>query len=290
MFLVEAGRGCPQSCRFCLSREIYRPFRPRSAAALLATIRPALAVTPRVGLVGAALSDHPQLLEICETLVAEGAQVSTSSLRADKLQPRLLELLAASGARSVTLAPEAGSEALRASLGKRITQEQILGAAEAAQAAGLHGLKLYFMVGLPEETAADRAAIGELVAEIRRRAPRLRLEVALSPLVPKPHTPWEGLTLPPVAERRARGREIQQALGRLGVRAALGSARWALVQTALSRGGEEWGPPLVAAARRGGDWTALNGALREAGRKFEQYLAPPAEAPWKIVDVDGCAR
>ena len=288
MFLVEAGRGCPQSCRFCLSREIYHPFRPRSLEALLATIRPALAVTPRVGLVGAALSDHPRLLELCETLAAEGAQISTSSLRADKLHPRLLEILAGSGARSVTLAPEAGTEELRAALGKRISQEQILTAAEAALAAGLHGIKLYFLVGVPGETPADREAIAALIADLRRRAPRLRLEVALSPLVPKPHTPYEGLEMPPVAEMRAREREVRQAVGRLGVRLTAGSARWALVQTALSRGGEELGPVLVAAARAGGDFSAFTRALRQAGLRLEDYLRPPADPPWRIVRMDGC--
>lgn len=290
MFLIEAGRGCPQSCKFCLARGLYHPFRPRSPEVLLAAARSALAVTPRIGLVGAALSDHPHLLDLCETLAAEGAQISTSSLRADKLPPRLLEILARSGARSVTLAPEAGTEELRAALGKRIRQEQILAAAEAAQAAGLRGIKLYFLLGVPGETSADREAVAGLIADLRQRAPRLRLEVALSPLVPKPHTPFARLELPPVAELRAREAGIRRALGRQGVRLTSGSARWALVQTALSRGGEELGPVLVAAARAGGDFSAFARALREAGLRLEDYLRPPADPPWGIVRRDGCDR
>ena len=288
-FLVEAGRGCPRTCRFCLARQLYHPFRPRSLEGLLRTARPGLAVTPRVGLVGAALSEHPQLLPLCEALVAEGAQVSTSSLRLDTLTPRLLELLAASGARSLTLAPEAGTEELRRALGKPFAHEQILGALEAAQAAGLHAVKLYFLIGAPGETSADRQAIADLVAAALARAPGLRLEVTLSPLVPKPHTPWELLTMPSVGETRRRLQEAQRALQRLGLRVTVGSAREALVQTALSRGGAELSGPLVAASRRGGSWAALQTACAEAGLRLEDYLAPPADPPWRVVTMNGCS-
>ncbi len=288
MFLVEVGRGCPQTCEFCLARQIYHPFRPRSRDNLLETIRPALAVTPRVGLLGAALSDHPHLLELCETLVAEGAQVSTSSLRVDALTPRLAQVLAAGGARTLTLAPETGNESLRRRIGKPIAQEHILAAARAAEEAGIATLKLYFMVALPEETEEDRLAIAELVGELREVAPRLRLEVGVSPLVPKPHTPWEGLAMPPVAEIRRRSAQVRRALGKLGIASDIGSARGGLVETALSRGGQELGPVLVEAGRRGGDFAALRGACREAGLRLEDYAEAPEGKPWKVVGVRGC--
>jgi radical SAM superfamily enzyme YgiQ (UPF0313 family) len=288
MFLVEIGRGCPQTCKFCLARQLYHPFRPRSLESLLATIRPALAVTRRVGLLGAALSDHPHLLELCETLAAEGARISTSSLRVDAITPRLVEILASGGARTLTLAPETGGEALRRRIGKPIAQEHILAAARAAQEAGMAAVKLYFMVALPDETDADRQAIPALVADLRRAAPRLRLEVALSPLVPKPHTPWEGLPLPPLAEIRRQCAQVRQDLGRQGITVHVGSARGALVQTALSRGGRELGPVLVAASRAGGDFSAVRRACRGAGLRLEDYAQPPAEPPWRVVRMDGC--
>ena len=288
LFLVEVGRGCPRTCKFCLARQLYHPFRPRSLESLLATLRPALAVTPRVGLLGAALSDHPQLLELCETLAAEGAQISTSSLRVDAITPRLVEMLAAGGARTLTLAPESGSETLRRRLGKPMTQAHILAAAQAAQEAGMAALKLYFLVALPEETDADRQAIAALVADLRQAAPRLRLEVALSPLVPKPHTPWEDLPLLPLEEIRRRCTQVRQELGRQGISVDVGSARGALVQTALSRGGQELGPVLVAASRAGGDFSALRRACRQAGLRLEDYAQPPAEPPWRVVRMDGC--
>jgi radical SAM superfamily enzyme YgiQ (UPF0313 family) len=289
MFLVEVGRGCPQACRFCLARQIYHPFRPRSLESLLATIRPALPVTPRVGLLGAALSDHPDLLPLCEALVQEGAQISTSSLRVSTLTPRLAQILAAGGARTLTLAPETGNEALRRKIGKPLAQEQILAAAQAAQEAGIATLKLYFLVALPEETEEDRQAIAELVAEVRRAAPRLWLEVALSPLVPKPHTPWESLPMPPVAEIRRRCAQVRRALGRQGLAVTVGSARGALAQVALSRGGQELGPVLAQASRAGGDFAALRAACRQAGLRLEAYAEPPADRPWRVVRMDGCA-
>ncbi len=158
MVLAEVGRGCPQACRFCLARQLYHPFRPRSLESLLASLLPALSVTRHVGLLGAALSDHPQLLSLCETLAEEGALLSSSSLRVGALTPRLAEVLAQTGAQTLTLAPETGREVLRRQIGKPVSQEQILDAAQAAQKAGIRALKLYFMVALPEETEEDRLA------------------------------------------------------------------------------------------------------------------------------------
>lgn len=287
MFLVEVGRGCPHSCCFCLSRQIYHPFRPRSHEGLLDTIRPALGVTQRVGLVGAAVSDHPDLLPLCQTLQAEGIQVSTSSLRAEAATPELLEILTASGTRSITLAPETGREELRRSIGKPLSQDQLRAAVVAAQEAGLNAVKLYFIVGLPGETDSDRQAIGELIEDLRRQAPGLRLEVSVSPLVPKPHTPWARLEMPPLTEMRARCQQVRRDLERQGLKVSVGSSRWALVQTAFSRGGAELAPVLVEASRAGGDFTAVREACRKTGLRLEDYLAPPTESPWRIVRLNG---
>jgi len=286
MFLLEVSRGCPRACRFCLTRCIYRPFRPRSLESLLATLGPGLAVTSRVGLVGAALSDYPDLLALCRALQAAGAQISTSSLRVDAVAPELISLLAQTGAHTLTLAPETGSEALRREAGKPIPHRQILAVAEAAQEAGLASLKLYFMVALPGETEDDRRAIGQLVAAIRQAAPRLRLEISLSPLVPKPHTPWESLEMPPLAEVRARCAQVRRDLERQGLTATVGSAREALLQAALSRGGPELGPVLVEAGRRGGGYAAMQQALRRAGLRLDDYRRAPAQAPWRIVRLE----
>jgi radical SAM superfamily enzyme YgiQ (UPF0313 family) len=239
-----------------------------------------------VGLVGAALSDHPHLLALCRALQAAGAQISTSSLRVDAVAPELISLLAQAGARTLTLAPETGSEALRREAGKPIPHRRILAVAEAAQEAGLASLKLYFMVALPGETEEDRRAIGELVAAIRQAAPRLRLEISLSPLVPKPHTPWENLEMPPRGEIRARCAQVRRDLERQGLAATVGSAREALLQAALSRGGPELGPVLVEAGRRGGGYAALEQALRRAGLRLDDYRRAPAQAPWRIVRLE----
>lgn len=287
LFLVEVGRGCPRGCLFCLTRQIYRPFRPRSLDSLLSTLRPGLSVTSRVGLVGAALSDHPHLLALCAALQAAGVQISTSSLRVDAVAPELIGVLAKAGARTLTLAPETGSEALRRKIGKPIAHRQILAVAQAAQEAGLAALKLYFMVALPEETEEDRRAIGELVAAIRQAAPRLRLEVSLGPLVPKPHTPWENLEMPPLAEVRRRCAQVRRDLERQGLAVSVGSAREALLQAALSRGGPELGPVLVEAARSGGGYGAVEQALRRAGLRLDDYRRAPAEAPWRMVRLEG---
>ena len=161
-------------------------------------------------------------------------------------------------------------------------------AAQAAEAGGIGTVKLYFMVALPEETQEDRAAIAELVAELRRAAPRVRLEVALGPLTPKPHTPWEGLAMPPLAEVRRRCAEVRRALGRLGIAADVGSPRGALMQVALARGGQELGPVIVEAGRKGGDYAALRVACKGAGLRWEVYAGEVRERPWRRVGMEGC--
>ena len=204
-FLVEVGRGCPRACTFCVSSGL----KPRFVAA-----EKVLAAVPegvrRVGLVGAAVSDHPRLLAMVETFVARGCSVTTSSVRADRITPELLRLLAASGLRTLTVAADGPSEALRQALRKSVSAEDLERCADLAREARIMRLKIYVMVGLPGETGADILELGALV---RRLSTRVRVALSVSPFVPKQNTPLASAPFAGVRDLKRRLSELRRAVG-----------------------------------------------------------------------------
>jgi len=204
-FLVEVGRGCPRACSFCVSSGL----KPRFVAA-----EKVLAAVPegvrRVGLVGAAVSDHPRLLAMVETFVARGCSVTTSSVRADRITPELLRLLAASGLRTLTVAADGPSEALRQALRKSVSAEDLERCADLAREARIMRLKIYVMVGLPGETGADILELGALV---RRLSTRVRVALSVSPFVPKQNTPLASAPFAGVRDLKRRLSELRRAVG-----------------------------------------------------------------------------
>ena len=246
--LVEVSRGCGRSCRFCLARSIYHPFRVRRPQTILAAVDSALPLTRRVGLIGASVSDYPWLEELLAGLRNRGVSFSVSSLRADSLTPVLLEALAASGQDTLTLAPEAGTDALRAEIGKPMQEADLARAVEWGAAAGLRRFRLYFMVGLPGETDQDMDALGALMARLKALAPHAAFSVTLSPFVPKRHTALHDAPFGPVSLLRRRLQRALAALRQAGVFDVSGeSPRAAELQAILSRGGRQLGRALVAA-------------------------------------------
>jgi len=275
VFLIETGRGCPRSCSFCLARQIYHPARARSLNTLLPQIELGLSLTDRIGLVGAAVADHPRVVELASAVADRGGRVSLSSLRIERVTPELLAPLVAGGQRSITLAPEAASPDVAETLGKTIEPEAMAAALAAAEGAGIRAVKLYYIVGVPGETDEQAVDIARQVAGLERDFPRLRFTVSVSPLTPKPHTELARAGVPDPKVVRKRLRAIGAAL-RHDTRAKprLGSARWAAVQTILSRGGRE----LTGLLLEGNDAGAgeLLSSLAGRGLAMDDYLGPQA--------------
>jgi radical SAM superfamily enzyme YgiQ (UPF0313 family) len=256
MFLVEAVRGCPRRCAFCVMER--SRFRPVPAAEVLAHVPPH---ARRVGIVGAALLDHPEILEIVGQLVDSGRRVSLSSLRADRLDASLLELLARGGARTLTVAADGGSERLRRLVRKGVTEDDLMRVARDAAQAGLRGVKLYAMVGLPTEQDEDVEELCRLAREMSRTVP---VSLAVSPFVPKARTSLADEPFAPLRELRGRISFIRKALhGRVEVLATSVRAAW--VEQAVARGGLKAGLAAVDAARDG----CTFGAWRTAIERFD---------------------
>lgn len=264
MFLVEASRGCPRFCKFCLVRSAESPMRENELERVLERI-PEWA--PRVGFVGAAISEWTHIREALRRVTDLGKGVGISSLRADRLDDEFVGLLAKGGMRSMTVASDAPSQRQRNKMAKAIRTEHLLNAAHLAKAHGMLKLKLYVIVGLPDETDAD---LEELIAFTKEFGAILPTALGLSPLVPKLHTP--------LGDAEFAGIErIDHTLSRL--RAGLEgvaeirstSARWAWVEYRLSQGGPEAGRAAHEAWKNGGDFRAWERAL--AGLPEREALA-----------------
>jgi len=285
LFLLELSRGCGHGCRFCVASYCYRPPRRRSLPLLLELARQGLAHRDTVGLLAAAVSDYPQLDQLCSGIISAGGKVTLASLRADCLTPGLMRCLEASGTHSLTLAPEAGTDRLRMVIHKGIGEEDYLRAARLAYQHGVRALKLYFIIGLPTETDEDVAAIPDFVRRLRAAAP-LALTVSAGPLVPKPGTPFQREAMLPPAQVRARLARIRSALAREPyVDLAFESPTWSFLQGALARGDRRLAPVLLAASQDPGRSAAWLAAFRQHGLDPAWYALrprPPHEPlPWQ---------
>jgi radical SAM superfamily enzyme YgiQ (UPF0313 family) len=240
LYLIEVERGCNWGCRFCLTSQAFNPMRYRSIDSLIAQAEVGLKYRKRLGLVGAAVSDHPRLEELMLKLSEMGAELSISSLRMAPLSGVVLRELARGGARTITLAPEAGSQRLRHMIKKGISQDDVLKAIEMVAEQGIKQVKLYFMLGLPSETDQDIEKIIDLSLDCKRlldsRQPGGRLSLNIAPFVPKAGTPFQWLptTRPAVLNRRLS--RLKKGLMPRGIKVKAESPAWSQVQGVLARG------------------------------------------------------
>jgi len=296
MALLEVGKGCGRGCRFCLEGQVYRPVRHRSVAALRETIEQlARDGEKRIGLVGACVSDYPWIGELLKVVEDNGMELSISSLRADSLTEDLAASLARGGHRTLTIAPEAGTERLRRAIRKAITDEQILAACDLVRAQGIPNLKTYFMIGQPTETDDDVAAIPDLARRMldrlraldRQGRPFGRLTLSISSFVPKPWTPFQWAPFAGAGALAAKLDTIKRGVGGMAtVRVLHENPREAALQALLARGDRRVGDFLERAARLGGDWRR---ALREWGGDLDFHTTRvrglDERLPWDHFDV-----
>ena len=293
-FLVEVVRGCANLCRFCWAGYNYLPVRSFPADRILELAERARAHSNRAGLVSIALCDHPEIDRILARLAEMGYMISPASLRLDDLTESIVRTLQQSGERSITIAPEAGSDRLRRVINKTVTNDEILDRAELIFANGIENLKLYYMIGLPTETDDDLVGIRDLTLQMRDRMLKYarskgqvgRIVGSVNPLIPKPGTAYQWLPMedPSVTDRKIKRLRTLMA-GVDNVYFNIKSERHSYYQALLSLGDRRIAPAIEAAERNGQNWRA---AVEESGVDGDFYIFRDRSGddvlPWDIID------
>ena len=293
-FLIEVVRGCANLCRFCWAGYNYLPVRAFPADRILDLARQARPYASRAGLVSIALCDHPEIERILSGLIDMGYSISPASLRLDDLTESIVGMLHQSGERSITIAPETGSDRLRRVINKTVTNAEILEKADLIFRSGMENLKLYFMIGLPTETEDDLQAIRDLTGELRDimlthakgRGRIGRIVASVNPLIPKPGTAYQWLPMEDPAVTDRKGKRLRSLVADLdNVYFNIKSERHSYYQALLSLGDRRVAPAIEAAERNGGNWRA---AVAETGVDADFYIfrdrSGDVTLPWDIID------
>lgn len=295
LFLTEVARGCLWGCRFCAAGFVQRPYREVDLETLRAEVRKGLERGLRVGLVGPDTSDYSGLDALTCFIGEEGGSFSPSSLRVDAITPELSRRMAQGGERSITIAPEAGTERLRRVVNKDFSDDQIVRAAEHALSQGMRHVKMYFLCGLPTETEEDVLGMARVARRIREEVmrPRARLSgrmgrlsLSVNPFVPKPWTPFQWVPMQEVGCLEEKRRLLRRELQPLGIDLDFFPPREAFFQTLLSRGDRRAADLLELAHRQaGGDLRrALPGWPHDPAFFVTRQAALEERLPWDFID------
>ncbi|MCJ7813577.1 B12-binding domain-containing radical SAM protein [bacterium] len=289
MFIVEVGRGCTRGCLFCAAKKAYYPYRLRSIESIIETVARWNPGAHRIGLGGAALSDYPDLEDLCEAFVNMGHEISLSSIRADRVTPNLVNLLDRGKVKSFTIAPEAGTERLRQSIGKGIADETLKQVVLLLKNSTINIMKLYFLIGLPGETGEDIQAMVRLIQELasifHSKNKRKLIRLSVNAFIPKPFTEFQWL---PMAGERILAEKlcmIKQGLkGKKNIVLISKNLRNDIMEGILSLGDEKVGLTVGETVVKGIPWKK---AVKNQGIDVDTLLhhekSLEAKLPWDFI-------
>ncbi len=293
-FLVEVVRGCANLCRFCWAGYNYLPVRAFPTDRILQLAEQARVHSSRVGLVSIALCDHPDIERILMRLKEMGYSISPASLRLDDLTEPIVRILRESGEKTITIAPETGSDRLRRVINKTVTNDEILDRADLIFSSGIENLKLYYMLGLPTETDEDLVAIRDLTLELRDRMMKYakprgtvgRIIGSVNPLIPKPGTAYQWLPMEADAIVDRKIKRLRSLTADIdNVFFNIKSERHSYYQALLSLGDRRVAPVIAEAERNGQNWRA---AVADTGVDADFFIfrdrTNDAVLPWDIID------
>ena len=293
MYIIEVARGCGRHCRFCMAGYCFRVPRVRPLEILKEGVDRAEKLGKKVGLMGAAISDYPEVDELVTYIRSKDMRYSCASLRADSLTQAVVDGLADSGQKTITIAPETGSERLRRVINKGISEEHLQNAATLSAKSGIQHMRLYIMIGLPTETDEDIDAIVGLAERTQAHMVEVgckgRLTLSINPFIPKPFTPFQWMAMDNQKTVEKKLQYIKKALQKnRRIEVLVESPKEAYIQGVLARGDRRLGAVLAACAADRGS-KSFKSEMKAAGldmdemnyreRSFDEFL------PWSHLDM-----
>jgi radical SAM superfamily enzyme YgiQ (UPF0313 family) len=298
-FFIEVNRGCPFQCKFCLSSHHNSPFRNRSFEKIRNIIDKAVSVFEfdKISLIGSCVSSHLDFYEICEYVLEKGKRLLIPSIRIDHLTEQLIDIFEKAGIKTLTIAPEAGSEKLRYSIGKKISDEKIFQKVQMINISEIKNIKLYFLIGLPSETEEDIEKMISMIIKFNELGfNKNSLRVSINPMIPKLNTPYqteidffleENLPILRKKFKRIKNELEHLKAVKLNIGNITNLLKTARLQTLFSLGNEDVSEILIDYYRNGATFGALRRVINQRKFSIENYLLciKKRYSPWKLHNI-----